>query len=118
MCVTLVGITVLGYTLGITHGCSETIAFPKIEPPAPPVISENWFPFVDKSDLDPAHPDAGTVYLFKDGDLKRWASEDCGDAGPQIDATDESNVKVLIRRTETRDAVDYSVRCKKPPPVG
>ena len=90
MCVTLIGITVLGYTLGITQGCSEPVAFPKLEPLALPVVSENWFPFVDKSDIDSAHPAAGTVYLFKDGNLKRWATEDCGDTGPQIDATDES----------------------------
>jgi hypothetical protein len=117
MCVTLIGFTILGYTLGITRGCGESIAFPKIEPPRPPVVSESWFPFVDKSDLDPAHPDTGTIYLFKDGNLKRWASEDCRDTSPMIDTTDQHSVKVRIRRTETHDTVDYSVKCKEPSPV-
>jgi hypothetical protein len=74
---------------------------------------ESWFPFVDRSDLDPAHPDAGAVYFFLDGSLKLWASEDCRDTSPEIDSSDTRNVKVLIRRTENRDAVDYAVRCQK-----
>ena len=117
MCVTLIGLTILGYTLGITQGCSEAPTFPKHEPPRPPVVSEGWFPFVDKTDLDPAHPDARTVYIFRDGDLKRWASEDCRDTSPMIDATDEHSVKVRIRRSESKDTVDYSVKCKEPSPV-
>jgi hypothetical protein len=117
MCVTLIGLTIWGYTIGITQGCSEPLTFPKLEPPPPPVVSEGWFPFVDKSDLDPAHPDAGTVYLSKDGDLKRWASEDCRDTSPIIDATDEHSVKVRIRRTESKDTVEYSVKCKERSPV-
>jgi hypothetical protein len=119
-CTTIFGITIWGFTVGVTHGCVEPTALPqKVEAPAvQAVVSENWFPLVDKTDLDPADPEAGTVYLFRDGDLKRWASESCRDTAPEVDAADEQNVKVLIVRVKNSDVVDYSVKCKAPPKVG
>jgi hypothetical protein len=119
-CTTIFGITIWGFTVGLTQGCVEPSApLQKIEVPAvQTVVSENWFPLVDRSDVDPADPEAGTVYLFKDGDLKRWASESCRDTAPEIDASDQQNLKVLIVRVKNRDLSDYSVKCKAPPKVG
>jgi hypothetical protein len=77
-CTTILGITIWGFTFGLTQGCVEPSAFPqKLDPPAlPAVVSESWFPLLDRSDVDPADSLGGTIYLFRDGDLKRWASED------------------------------------------
>jgi hypothetical protein len=120
VCTTILGITIWGFTFGLTHGCVEPSALPqKLDPPAlRAVVSESWFPLLDRSDVDPADPAGGTIYLFRDGDLKRWASEDCRDAAPEIDASDEQNVKVLIMRTKNGDIIDYSVKCKAAPKVG
>ena len=119
-CTTILGITIWGFTFGLTLGCVEPSALPqKLDRPAlPAVVSESWFPLLDRSDVDPADPLGGTIYLFRDGDLKRWASEDCRDAAPEIDASDEHNVKVLITRVKNDDIIDYSVKCKAPPQVG
>lgn len=119
-CVTIVGVTIWGFTVGLTHGCVEPKApLQKLgAPPAQPVVSETWFPLIDRSDVDPADPKGGTAYLFRDGDLKRWASENCRDTAPEIDASDEQNVKVLIERVKTAGVIDYSVKCKAPPKVG
>jgi hypothetical protein len=120
VCTTILGITIWGFTFGLTHGCVEPSALPqKLDPPAlRAIVSESWFPLLDRSDVDPADPAGGTIYLFRDGDLKRWASEDCRDAAPEIDASDEQNVKVLIMRTKNGDIIDYSVKCKAAPKVG
>ena len=119
-CTTIFGITIWGFTVGLTHGCVEPSAMPqKVDAPAvQAVVSENWFPLLDRSDVDPTNPEGGTVYLFRDGGLKRWASENCRNTAPEIDASDEQNVKVLIVRVKNREAVDYSVKCKAPPKVG
>src|SRR5580704_2892005 len=104
-CTTIFGITVWGFTVGLTHGCVEPSTLPqKIDrPTVQTVVSENWFPLLDKSDVDPDDPDGGTIYLFRDGDLKRWASENCGPTAPEIDAANEQNVRVLIVRTKNGD---------------
>ena len=119
-CATIFGITIWGFTLGVTHGCVKPGALPqKVDAPAvQAVVTEDWYPFVDKSDVDPADPQGGTVYLFRDGDLRRWASESCRDTAPELDASDQQNVRVLIVRVKNGDAVDYSVKCKAPPKVG
>ena len=119
-CTTIFGITVWGFTVGLTHGCVEPSALPqKVEVPVvKSVVSENWFPLLDRSDIDPADPEGGTVYLFRDGDLKRAASENCRDTAPEIDASDEQGIKVLIVQVKNGDLSDYSVKCKTPPKVG
>ena len=119
-CTMIFGITIWGFTVGLTHGCVEPSAMPqKVDAPAvQAVVSENWFPLLDRSDVDPTNPEGGTIYLFRDGDLKRWASENCHVTAPEIDASHEQNVKVLIVRVKNGEAVDYSVKCKAPPKVG
>jgi len=119
-CTMILGVTIWGFTVGVTHGCVEPSAPPqKVEVPAvKAVVSESWFRLLDRSDVDPADPEGGTVYIFRDGDLKRWASENCRDTAPEVDASDEQNIKVLIVRVKNGDVSDYSVKCKAPPKVG
>ena len=119
-CTTIFGLTIWGFTIGLTHGCVEpSVLSQNIEASGvQPAASENWFPLLDRSDVDPADPAGGRAYIFKDGGLKRWASEDCRETAPEIDDTDEQNVKVLIVRVKNVDVIDYSVKCKAPPKIG
>ena len=119
-CTVIFGITIWGFTVGLTQGCVASSSQPqKVDaPPYQPVISENWFPLLDRSDVDPLNPEGGTIYLFREGDLKRWATENCRDTAPEIDASDEQNIKVLIVQVKGPEVVDYSVKCKAPPKVG
>jgi hypothetical protein len=119
MCVTLFGITILGYTLGITHGCAEVQTLPeKAELPKPPIVSEFWGEVRETTDPDPDDPDRAIVYTFVDPQtkLKRDAAQTCGNGMPDT-RIDDDRLLVHIQQTRFDRAKDFSVICKDPPKV-
>ena len=120
MCFTLIGITIFGYTLGVTHGCDVIQAPPaKVELPKLPIVSEFWGEVRETTDPDPDDPDRSIVYTFVEPEtkLKRDAAQACGDDLPDT-KIDGDLLLVHIRQTRFDRAKDYSVICKDPPKVG
>jgi hypothetical protein len=121
MCIIVFGITFLGFTLEMSHGCA-TISVPPVtvEPPKAPVISEFWGEVRETTDRDPDDPDRGAIYVFVDPEtmLKRDAAERCGEAAPDSKLVEGNRLFVHIQRTRFDGAKDYAVICKEPPKVG
>jgi hypothetical protein len=120
MCVTLIGITILGYTFGVTHGCDMIQALPvKAEPTQAPIVSEFWGEVREATDPDPDDPDRGIIYTFVDPEtkLKRDAAQTCGDGLPDT-KIDGDRLLVHIQQTRFDRAKDYAVICKDPAKVG
>jgi hypothetical protein len=108
MCMSLT-IKIFSTTL-FFQGCvnTEPTGPTKVEPPPPPVVTEEWVPMVAKSD---AEGDGSITFLFRDlSGRVRPAVATCVDAGPQ-----ERDGEVKIQQMKHKDLTVYTVACVEPP---
>jgi hypothetical protein len=111
MCLSLT-IKIFGTSL-FFQGCvnAEPTSWPsKVEPPAPPVVTEDWAPMVAKAD---AEEDGSLTFLFRDFSGRiRPAVATCVDSTPN-----EREGEVRIKQIKHKDLTVYSVSCAETPKV-